>query len=74
MAKDEIDWKEESIKKVLADLKEGEPFSYLRSSKGLVFGFRIEVDENTDEIEIYHTEAYSLVKNKFIKKKNVKKR
>jgi len=63
----------EKVKKVLADLENGEPFSYIKSSEGLVFGFRMEIDENNDEIEIYHAKSFRLVKYKLVKYKIIKK-
>jgi len=61
----------EKVKKVLADLEKGESFSYIKSSEGLIFGFRMEIGENTDEIEIYYTKSYLIVKNKIIKRQEI---
>jgi hypothetical protein len=59
----------ERIKIMMKELKRGEPFMFHRDGKELIAGFRMQIDENHDEIEIIRADfpeqiKYTVVKNK----------
>jgi len=59
---------QERIKKMIEALKQGEPFIFHRDGKELIVGFRVELDDKHDEIEIIRAEFPEQIKYKVIKK------
>ncbi len=60
---------EKTRKKIIKDLRGGEPFSYERSGDYLVIGVRMAFGKTTDEFEVYVCPQYDMTDSGIIAKR-----